>query len=152
MLIKLAFWSLISDKEVHVLGRENSLLRILQSWAPSSTNLLGKTTQRDDEIYKIHLCTEPVFVNLLRAQDWFPAWRPGTTILFVVPACPAMLHWLAESNPRNRFLVSINVYKYRLRPQVVFFYRGLRHLWKSCRIKKSFKVLPQVWRFEFFYW
>jgi hypothetical protein len=27
---------------------------------------------------------------------------------------PAMLHRLAESNPRNRFLVSLNVYKYGL--------------------------------------
>ncbi len=54
--------------------------------------------------------TEPVFVDLLRAQDWFLAWRAGTKTLLVEQA--RQLHgW------RNRFLGinSINVYKYGLR-------------------------------------
>jgi len=42
----------------------------------------------------------------------FPALRAGTITLFVVR--PARLHRLAESIPRNRFLSSINVYKYGL--------------------------------------
>jgi hypothetical protein len=50
----------------------------------------------------------------------FPAWRVGTTTLFVVPARqatsyrPARLHRLVESISRNRFLGFINVYKYGL--------------------------------------
>jgi hypothetical protein len=45
-------------------------------------------------------------------RNRFPAWRAGTTTLFLY--WPAMLHRLAESNPRNRFLVSLNFYKYGL--------------------------------------
>ncbi len=56
----------------------------------------------------------PQFVDLLRSpRNRFPAWRAGTTTLFVVPA-RARLHRLAESIPRKRFLGSINVYKYGL--------------------------------------
>ncbi len=123
-----------------MLGRENSLLRILQSWAPSSTSLPGKTTRRDDEIYNIHLCTEPVFVNHLRSPR-IDSQPGGPVQLTYLSYRPAMLHRLSESNPRNRFLVSLNVYKYGLRLQVVFFYRGLRHLWKSCR------RLRNLWNF-----
>ncbi len=47
-------------------------------------------------------------------RNRFPAWRAGTTTLFVVPARQA-IHRLAESIPRNRFLGSINFYKYGLR-------------------------------------
>ncbi len=47
-------------------------------------------------------------------KNRFPAWRTGTTTLFVVPARQATLHWLAESIPRNRFLGSLKVYKYGL--------------------------------------
>jgi hypothetical protein len=43
-------------------------------------------------------------------RNRFPAWRTGTYRL-------ARLHRLAESIPRNRFLGSINVYKYGLRLQ-----------------------------------
>jgi hypothetical protein len=45
-------------------------------------------------------------------RNRFPAWRAGTTTLFFVPA--VSLHRLAKSIPRNRFLGSINVYKYGL--------------------------------------
>jgi hypothetical protein len=44
----------------------------------------------------------------------FPAWRTGTTTLFVVPARQTTLHRRAESIPRNRFLGSLKVYKYGL--------------------------------------
>jgi hypothetical protein len=56
---------------------------------------------------------EPVFVNLLGSpgidsQPGGPVRQPYLLYL------PAMLHRLAESNPRNRFLVSLNFYKYAL--------------------------------------
>jgi hypothetical protein len=53
---------------------------------------------------------EPVFVNLLWIpRHRFPAWRAGTTILFVEPARQATyIGW------QNRFLGSLNVYKYGL--------------------------------------
>ncbi len=59
------------------------------------------------------VCTaEPVFVVLLGAQE----------SISTLSYWPARLHRLAESIPRNRFLGSINVYKYglcihRLRPR-----------------------------------
>jgi hypothetical protein len=55
--------------------------------------------------------SEAVFINLLRSPgiDSQP-WRACTPTLLVVPA--RWLHRLAESIPRNRFLGSINVYKY----------------------------------------
>jgi hypothetical protein len=46
-------------------------------------------------------------------RNRFSAWRAGTTTLFVVPACQATYR-IAESIPWNRFLGSINVYKYGL--------------------------------------
>ncbi len=46
-------------------------------------------------------------------RNRFPAWRVGTTALFVVPVC-ARLHRLVESTPWIRFLGSLNVYKYGL--------------------------------------
>jgi hypothetical protein len=40
----------------------------------------------------VHCSPEPVFVNLFKEpRNRFPAWRPGTTTLFVVPACHATL-------------------------------------------------------------
>ncbi len=59
-------------------------------------------------------CTESVFVDLLRSpgidsQPGGPVWQPCLTYR------PARLHRLTESIPRNRFLGSINVYKYGLR-------------------------------------
>ncbi len=62
---------------------------------------------------------EPVFGDLLKeARNRFPAWRAGTATLFVVPA--TRLHRLAESMHQNRFLGSINVYKYGLRAMKKF--------------------------------
>ncbi len=63
--------------------------------------------------------TEPVFVNLVRSAgiDSQPV-RNGTTTLFVIPARQA--NSLEESIPRNRFLGSLNVYKYGLRPNSLF--------------------------------
>jgi hypothetical protein len=57
--------------------------------------------------------SEPVFVNLL----WSPGIdsQPGGPVRQpYLSYRPAMLQRLAESNPRNRFLVSLNVYKYGL--------------------------------------
>ncbi len=60
-----------------------------------------------------HPHTEPVFVNLIRSPEidsrpCGPVQQPYLTYR------PAGLHRLAESLPRNRFLGSINVYKYGL--------------------------------------
>ncbi len=54
-----------------------------------------------------------VFVNLLRSPgiDPYPGGPVQEPYLLYRPA---MLHNLAESIPRNRFLGSINVYKYGL--------------------------------------
>ncbi len=58
-----------------------------------------------------------------RARTWRPVKEPRNRFPAVVPVRqpylsyrPARLHRLAESIPRNRFLGSINVYKYGLRP------------------------------------
>ena len=56
---------------------------------------------------------EPVFVNLLRSsgidsQSGGPVRQPYFSYR------PAMLQRQLESNPRNRFLVSLNFYKYGL--------------------------------------
>ncbi len=61
----------------------------------------------------IRLPPEPVFANLLRSpgidsQPSGPVWQPYLSYR------PAMLHRLAESNPRNRILVFLKVYKYGL--------------------------------------
>jgi hypothetical protein len=51
--------------------------------------------------------------NLNKPRNRFPAWRAGATALFVVPA--RQIHRLhGESIPRNRFLGSLNVYKFGL--------------------------------------
>jgi len=57
--------------------------------------------------------TEPVFGNLLRSPEIDS--RPcGPVQQTYLTYRPAGLHRLAESLPRNRFLGSINVYKYGL--------------------------------------
>ena len=58
---------------------------------------------------QINTISKPVFVNLLRSpgidsQPVGPVRQPYLSYWL------AMLHSLAESNPRNRFLVSLNVY------------------------------------------
>ncbi len=56
-----------------------------------------------------------IFKPFKDPRNRFPAWRVDTTTLFVVPVHQsAGLHRLAESISRNRFLGSINVYKYGL--------------------------------------
>jgi hypothetical protein len=54
-------------------------------------------------------------------RNRFPAWRAGMKTIFDVP--PARL---AESIPWNRFLGSLNVYRYGLRLKVPFFSAGGR--------------------------
>jgi hypothetical protein len=56
---------------------------------------------------------EPVFVNLLRSPE-IDSQPGGPVRQPYLSYRPAMLHRLAESNPRNRFLVSLKVYKYGL--------------------------------------
>jgi hypothetical protein len=68
-------------------------------------------------ILKTGLKAETVFVNLLRSpginsQPDGPVQQPYLSYR------PAMLHRQVESNPRNRFLVSLNVYKYGLRSRI----------------------------------
>ena len=63
------------------------------------------------------IASEPVFVNLIRSpgidsQPTGPVRQPYLSYR------PAGLQRLAESIPRNRFLGSINVYKYGLSPQM----------------------------------
>jgi hypothetical protein len=60
-------------------------------------------------------CSEPVFVNLLRNPGIVS--QPGVTVRQpYLSYRPARLHRLAESISRNRFLGSINVYKFGLGP------------------------------------
>ncbi len=65
---------------------------------------------------------EPVFLNLfMESRNQYPARRSGTTVLFddsPIWRRPARLHRLAESILWNRFLGSLNVYKYGLWPPV----------------------------------
>ncbi len=55
-----------------------------------------------------------IFKPFKEPRNRFPAWRAGTTRQPFLSYLPARLHRLAESNPRYRFLVSLNVYKYWL--------------------------------------
>jgi hypothetical protein len=58
-------------------------------------------------------CTEAVFVNLLRSPGIDS--RPGGPVRQpLLSYRSARLHRRAESSPRNRFLSSLNVYKYGL--------------------------------------
>ncbi len=59
--------------------------------------------------------SEPVIVNLFKEpRNRFPACRAGYDNPIYLSHRPDRLHRLAESNPRNRFLVSLYVYKYGL--------------------------------------
>ncbi len=62
------------------------------------------------------LSPEPVFINLSRRPGIYsqPPDGPGGTTTLYMSYRPARLHTLAESVARNRFLGSLNVYKYRL--------------------------------------
>jgi hypothetical protein len=60
------------------------------------------------------LGTEPVFVNLFSSAR-IDSQPGGSVRQPYLSYRPARLHRLAESMPRNRFLGSINVYKYGLR-------------------------------------
>ncbi len=78
------------------------------------------------------IITELVFVNLLRSPGIDS--RPGGPVrqpYFSYRS--AKLHRLAESNSRNRFLVSLNVYKYGLWTfcvhQLMAAGRGERYYW-----------------------
>ncbi len=57
--------------------------------------------------------TEPVFPNILRSPG-VDSQPDGTVRQPYLSYRPAMLHRQVESNPRNRFLVSLNIYKYGL--------------------------------------
>jgi hypothetical protein len=72
------------------------------------------------KVYSFHLQTrgcgggarpEPVFVNLLRTIG-IDSQPGGPVRRLYLSYRPARLHGLAESLPRNRFLGSINDYKY----------------------------------------
>ncbi len=56
---------------------------------------------------------EPVFVNLCRSPG-IDSQPDGPVRQPYLSYRPAMLHRQVESNPRTRFLVSLNVYKYGL--------------------------------------
>jgi hypothetical protein len=63
--------------------------------------------------------TELVFVDLLRSPK-IDSQPGGTVRQPYLSFRPDRLHRLAKSNPRNRFLGSINVYKYGLCTHVPF--------------------------------
>ncbi len=65
-------------------------------------------------------------------RNRFPAWRADTTTLLSYR--PVRPHRLAESIPRNRFLSSLNVYKYVL--------RYLWTLWLSHSVSGAFSPVP----------
>ncbi len=73
----------------------------------------GVGRSKASPITTLYFSAEAVFVNLLRSpgndsQPGRPVRQP------YVSYRPAWLHRLAELIPRNRFLGSLNVYKYRL--------------------------------------
>jgi hypothetical protein len=61
----------------------------------------------------VPIVAEPVFVNLLRSPG-IDSQSDGPVRQPCLSCRPAMLHRQVESNPRIRFLVSLNVYKYGL--------------------------------------
>ncbi len=58
------------------------------------------------------LWPEPVFVDLLKAQELIPTYRAGTTTLFVVPQSTRLQYMYIGW--RNRLWGSVNIYKYGL--------------------------------------
>jgi hypothetical protein len=93
--------ALVSISRSQFLVRINSVVELI----------LGRGGER--RIDSLETIPEPVFLNLLRdsgidSQPGGPVQQPYLSYR------PAMQHRLAESNPRNRFLVSLNVYKYGL--------------------------------------
>ncbi len=86
--------------------------------------------------------SEPVFVNLLRSPGTdYHAWRAGTPTLFVVPSRQATQ--VAESIPRNRFLGSLNVYKYGIR-SLVHLGSQIRQKWLTTTIKTEKALLERA--------
>jgi hypothetical protein len=65
------------------------------------------------KVHKGRLCTEPIFADLLRRPGI--DFQPGGPVRHPYFSYrPVRLHRLAKSIPRNRFLGSINIYKYGL--------------------------------------
>ncbi len=60
------------------------------------------------------------------------------------PARGCIVHRLAESVPRNRFLVSLNVYKYGLRCKTICLYSKLRMLTSKSVMLQFFFLLSLV--------
>ncbi len=75
------------------------------SWPSISYWCPFKCLRKFSHIFKSKPFKEP--------RNRFPAWQTGMTTLLVIPS--ARLHRLEASIPWNRFLGSINVYKYGLR-------------------------------------
>ncbi len=86
----------------------------LPSHASSPISHIQTTHTNIHNMPRPYVHTEPLFVNLLRSSeiDSQPGWPLRQPYLSYRPA---RVHMLAESIPRNPFLGSINVYKYRLR-------------------------------------
>jgi hypothetical protein len=88
------------------MGARN-LVGIGLSYQPARLHWLLETIPG---LLKYLLWPEPVFVDLLKAQESIPTLRAGTTTLFVVPVHQwphaQYIGW------RNRFWGSVNVYKY----------------------------------------
>ncbi len=85
-------------------------------------------------------CSEPVFVNLLRSpgidsQPGGPVRHPYLSYL------PAVLLRLAESIPLNRFLGSVNVYKFVLQEVII-----------KCYYKTCCQVLRNDWLIAMIDW
>ncbi len=100
IFIYLLYWKTLFSSSVFTLS-SFSLPFFLKSISSSCVSIL--------------VLPEPVFVNLLRSP-WIDSQPDGPVRQPYLLYRPAMLHRQVESNPRNRFLVSLNVYKYGLRP------------------------------------
>jgi hypothetical protein len=82
----------------------------IDSWAPETF------TKNTALIPNLETFKEPrarICRSCKETRYRFSGWRAGTKPY--LSYWPARLHWLAKSIPRNRFLGSINVYKYGLR-------------------------------------
>ncbi len=96
-------------------------------------------------MYSIMWYSEPVFVNLLRSSG-IDSQRGGPVRPPYLLYRPARLHRLAESNPRNWFFVSLNVYKYGLSLSRV---NLLINIWIIWEVRSITDYRIWIWRISF---
>ncbi len=118
--IKLLQISLWSWKKWRVMNQPRLSHRVLFAKRPSQRQAFFEYLN----LWKLHKLRKVKGFPRSWARIWkpfkeprnrFPAcWAGTTTLLFDVPGPQDYIGWLAESIPWNRFLGSLNVYKFRL--------------------------------------